>query len=499
MASNRKYIFDENGKPIINPQYQANTTQPVRPVMNPNALTIVSTMDDQLAMAQLTNLGVPKQFQDTINTIQSAPYIAGFQTENLDSGMLMNGLMQIFAQNEIPIGLMSKLTPLQGAMLHFKIDDSGSMANESNLFLRDAHWLTKQNIDPRRQVLTRWEEAEDRMHTLIDLLAYVPTGPIIISFFDHPGQPGARITLDRRGKLPANFLQEAHAAIRSMFLKKPIGSTPILLNMTNMLYEANNLRAATDCRTMHYLLTDGEPNGGADEIDQIKNLLTSTYRFPSSNPFTFLGCSKIHRDYAWMHEVEEVAPFVAALPDFRDESLEVKRDQGNAFPYTRGVWLLCNVAASINPDDLDALDQHAPLTKVILENLLGRGLTEPEYRQYFNWHPNAARVFAPDYNLFLTAQYARDIPSVQLFLNTLAQGLKRDMDDDNDDTEDLEVKLAEQAVINSRRRAAIVTPATVSVTQVPGTIYARTSTRPSSYDFVEQNRQYRRKGCCLLV
>ena len=89
----------------------------------------------------------------------------------------------------------------------------------------------------------------------------------------------------------------------------------------------------------------------------------------------------------WMHESEECSPYVAALHDFIDERNEVLRDQGAAFPYSRGLWLLANICAARDPNGLDAMDQHAPLTKSILDNLLGRIHSESEYRQYFQLHP----------------------------------------------------------------------------------------------------------------
>ena len=465
---NSRYVY-VNGLPVVNPAYQTATSS--RPVKN-EALTIVSTLDDQAAMAQLTNLSAPQQFQDTLDTLKSASYIADFQAKNLDGAMLIDGLMRVFAQNEIPIGLLGKLASLQGATLHFKIDDSGSMVNDSNLLLRDACWYTQQTLDSRRNRLTRWEEAEDRMHTLIDLLAFVPTGPIILSFFDRPYHKGYQLMLDRRGKLPTDFLQEAHAAIHQMFARKPDGNTPIHLNMVNMLNEANALRKATDCRTMHYLLTDGEPSEGSAEIALIKNLLLSKDRVAASNPFTFLGCSNKREDYSWMHEIEEVAPFVAALPDFRDAYIEVKKDQGNAFPYSRGFWLLCNVAAAINPDDLDALSKHLPLTKVTLENLMGRGITENEYRRYFDFHPIAGRVFGPDYSQYLTASQAKEIRSVQIFLKALTQELNEDIDHDNVDTEAEVLRCAEQAVHNSR-----VSNGSINHSKQYGTMFAAPATQ----------------------
>jgi hypothetical protein len=307
--------------------------------------------------------------------------------------------------------------------------------------------------------------------------------------------------------MPDDFLQESHAAIRNLFTRQPEGNTPIYQNLLNMLREANASRKVADTRTMHYLLSDGEPNDGAEEIRWIKDLLRSPDRFASSNPLTFLGCSNRREDYAWMHELEEVATYVAALPDYKDELLEVKGDQGSAFPYSRGFWLLCNVAASINPDDLDTLDQHEPLTKATLENLMGRGLTSDEYQQYFNLHPNAKRVFGPDYDLFLTAMRARDIPSVKLFQDTISQRLARDMDGDNDDTEAQELRYAERVVLLSRAPA---TP-TVAVSRNPASMYyassasaypsSRNVTTTSGYDYQQSRQQSRpkKRGCCNIL
>jgi hypothetical protein len=81
--------------------------------------------------------------------------------------------------------------------------------------------------------------------------------------------------------------------------------------------------------------------------------------------------------------VEEKAPFCSEVDDFGDESREVKKDQGDAFPYTKGLWLLSNLVASISPDDLDALDEDVPLTKFTLDELLGRVHSAAEYDYYF--------------------------------------------------------------------------------------------------------------------
>lgn len=456
LNSTPKYIC-QNGRVLLNPNYNSGVGNFVPSAPPPSyeeamkrPLTTVSSLQDQMEISDVTNLGVPQKFQDTLTAIQAPTFVSAYDAKGVDGGTLVDGLNRVFQQNEIPIGLMSKLTAFKGAKLHFKIDDSGSMSWDSNLKISDfSPYMRKKVGDSKKQYASRWQEAEDRLHILMELLAYIPTDSIVLSFFDRD-KPGKQIILDRKGKSPEAFIGNAHKAIDQFFNKIPDGGTPILANLTNMLEEADRTRGNSDIKTMHYLLSDGEPSGAAEEIRRIKNLLR--YRNAASNPVTFLSCSNDRKDYAWMHEVEEIAPFVAALPDFKDEQMEVYRDQGSAFPYSKGMWILCNVAAAINPDDLDALDQHMPFTKATLENLLGRGLMDSEYQQYFDVHPNARRIFGPDYQLFLKYPMASAIPSVRLFQDTLKAQLNRDMDNDEDDTEDRDVTIAEQAVLNSRQR-----------------------------------------------
>lgn len=412
----------------VTPSYP--TTEPLE---QSNNIDIVSDVPNQSATPQLLA---------SIATLQSANYVAGFQTQYVTGSLLLTGLQQIFAHYQIPIGLISKLVSLQGAALHFKIDDSSSMKEPSNLHYDHACDYTKDQIR-RRRMLSRWEEAQDRMHTVIELLAYIPTGPITLSFFDR-SSAGKRITLKRSGKTPAEFLNEAHQAIAALFSCEPHGNTPIFINMSNMFYEALNSN-----RTLHYLLTDGEPSRGECEIAEIKTLLQT--RNAAKNPFTFLGCSNDPKDYEWMHEMEEVAKYVASIPDFIDAFKEVQNNHGRKFPYNRGIWILCNLAAASNPQDLEALNKHTPLSKPTLDQFMGRVITDTEYNCYFYTHPLAHRqLFHPDYKLFKTCLDASEISSVKVFQAVLEQELSEDIENDHNDTEAQVLECAIQAVFHFR-------------------------------------------------
>lgn len=54
-----------------------------------------------------------------------------------------------------------------------------------------------------------------------------------------------------------------------------------------------------------------------------------------------------------MKELEEAADFCSESDDYEDERAEVIGDQGAAFPFTYGFYLVAQIVAAMNPDDLD--------------------------------------------------------------------------------------------------------------------------------------------------
>ena len=90
-------------------------------------------------------------------------------------------------------------------------------------------------------------------------------------------------------------------------------------------------------------------------------------------------------------KLDEEAPFTAEIDDYLGELKEVIRDQGLAFPYNSGMWLVSNLVAAISPDGLDRVDQHLPVSRFTMQQLLGRTLSEQEYVLYFQHHPQAAQ------------------------------------------------------------------------------------------------------------
>jgi hypothetical protein len=452
-----KYIMNPQGCPVVNPQYQKEhnlpTTQPPPPsyldsllgaTSPPVALAIASTIDDMVEIGGVTKLPMPETLDSTLKKIQSDDYVANFSNEGqveegnnasvVEGGDLVDGLSVIFSRLEIPMGLLSKLTTLQDKVLIITIDDSGSMSNASNLQYRDTSPYFQSIYQARNpdQYMTRWQEAEDRLYVITELLAYVPINSILLRTFHHPGgRRGRDYNMKRQAQSPTQFLSTLRTQIQIIFGGTPQGGTPMVMNIRESLYlAATNYRGQM---VFHYILTDGEPDGRETEIWQIKDLVMSRPN-PHLNPMTFLGCSNNRVDFCWIHELEELGQYIAALPDYRDEVMDVRTAQGVMFPYTRGLWIICNIVAAINPQDLDGLDEDMPLSKLTIENIMGRGLTIQEYEMYFVNHPDG-RVFDPEYSLFVSSETAMTIPGVIFYMDFKRRALNADINngDDNSD------------------------------------------------------------------
>jgi len=461
-----RFIPDGKGGLIPNPSY-------VAPTRAQDPIMVLSTVQE-LQQAQETGVRIPRPLLEVIDTI--------------DAGML-SGLSRVFEENTIPAGLMGHAIALRHYNHCFLVDDSGSMSNPSDLFRRD---FSRHMSGSRSGSATRWEDAQDRMHRMIDLLTYVPTGPITIQFLNHR----VVINLDRRRKTPEQFAAEAHATITRTFSDyQPDNTTPLLSRLRTVLDSAMRSQVATAL----YVITDGIPDGpnpsepGEDReesIEAIQTLLLLGARAECAQkyPVTFIDCTNEPRQTEWTRELEEESEsgrymlYVAAVEDFSDEQRQVLQFQGQDFPYNRGLWILACLAAALDPNGLDAMNQPEPLTKAVFDCLLGRVHSDEEYLRYFCSHGYATQFFKEDYQLFLGAQTEGEIPSVIEFRNILSQLLKRDIKNKRDNTELLEIANAGQQVCRLRlqgqfdagNRQLLATIGTRMAQQLP--------TRPQPYE-----------------
>mmetsp|Transcript_2800 Transcript_2800/g.4230 ORF Transcript_2800/g.4230 Transcript_2800/m.4230 type:complete len:481 (+) Transcript_2800:127-1569(+) len=408
-AKPKKYIF-VNGVMKLNPEYSdgsSNATPAAAPNQQP--LAVISSMADVqgASEAQSAATGAPLQLSEStvaaMEIMQDDEYTNNFGA-SVDGSMLLDQLTEYFVQYEVPVGLVNKLMALQFYRLNFIVDDSGSMKAPSDVLLSEGTPHLLRGVLPgAHDKMTRWQEAENRLHIMMDILSYIPTKTIEIRFLNAKQV----IVISRNGKSPEVFRQEAHEAISNAFTTIDVRyKTPTHKVLTRAFETASSYSDPT----MHYLLTDGVPSDAPTEV--VAALITNRPN-PQMNPLTLISCTNEDDEVEWMKQVEEVAPFTAELDDFHDEKDEVLTDQGTGFPYTRGFWMISQLVAAINPDDLDAIDENLPFTKNTLDNLLGRTHTPQEYQYYFEKNPHAP-LYVDVYPRFLNEQvFARQIVSVE--------------------------------------------------------------------------------------
>ena len=417
MAQPKKYIFI-NGVMQLNPEYAAwkasNSGMPA-PKSKENGkapLAIVSSMRDvadaslEQHIATGTSLQLAASTVASLEIMQDAEFSREFADPKgeLDGSEILDGLTDFFAKLDVPVGLINKLMALQMYHLKFIVDDSGSMNAPTDSMLCEANEHVLRGIArSSRKPMTRWQEAETRLHNMMDILAFIPTKSIEITFMNAKNV----INLVRAGKSKEMFLQDAHSEIANAFSTITVKyKTPTLRVLTNA-FQASTLSADP---VMYYLLTDGVPSDAS--VQKVSELIQFR-RNPQANPLTLISCTDEDMEVEWMKQVEETAAFCAEIDDFNDESKEVMRDQGPAFPYTKGYWLICQLVAAINPDDLDAIDENVPFTKNTLDNMLGRIHTPQEFQYYFERNPHAS-LYVDLYERFLNEQgFARNFIAKQ--------------------------------------------------------------------------------------
>lgn len=154
--------------------------------------------------------------------------------------------------------------------------------------------------------------------------------------------------------------------------------TPYFLRARESLSHPGNI--------VRYWFSDGVPTDDGrsrrDITNAIKDLVVHRQN-PDMNPITFMSVSPNDEDVEWMKEVDEFAPFTAEMDDYNSEYVEVVKDQGPAFPYSKGFWILCGLVGALNPTDLDAADESVPFTSHTFLNMLGVS-EQSLYQQYWN-------------------------------------------------------------------------------------------------------------------
>jgi hypothetical protein len=128
--SNEKKKGSKNGK-----QHKNNSTASAAPIV---PLAIISSQNDLVMIQNIqTENGIiieediPSSTVETIRYMQTTEYNSYFSVSS--DRNLFDDLCTYFIRYEVPIGLITKLLVLRDYRLNFMVDDSGSMANETDV------------------------------------------------------------------------------------------------------------------------------------------------------------------------------------------------------------------------------------------------------------------------------------------------------------------------------------------------------------------------------
>jgi hypothetical protein len=414
-----KYIV-KNGVKKMNPEYKQwqksqNASLPlgdedrvpkqIAEYSQPDALAIISTPEDHTAAVRLSDMNgvmVCHAAQAVTDTQEIfAEEAHHFGVKGLDGEELLTGLYEKFAAWQIPRGFVNKLAltmksdsdpcPDEPKRIYLQ-DDSGSMNEPSDI------------TDDAGRNQTRFQEAEQRILSHLEFLAFVPnTGKIQIRFLNRPDV----VTLNRPlGQSPEDFLAESRLEIRAAFSRAPtkFDLTPIASKLGELIDNRKGKQSIT-------LLFDGEPRDGYTDKEVMINQMRDKVMMrpdPHDCPITFLSCTNDAKEVEWAKELEEVAPFCAEYDDFKSEVAEVERDQGKALPYSPGMKIISEIVGAECPHDLDKWDESVPMTQHTLEQTMGTDITKDEYKYYYQHFekPNRDPATGKDKNQLWKTRFA---------------------------------------------------------------------------------------------
>mmetsp|Transcript_15855 Transcript_15855/g.30182 ORF Transcript_15855/g.30182 Transcript_15855/m.30182 type:complete len:704 (-) Transcript_15855:244-2355(-) len=342
------------------------------------------------ALQEYENLAALQEYEDIT---KSSSFTVAVSKDNALDRQMQRELEHILERYEIPGGMLSKLMALENyGIAEIIVDDSGSMNKASDVvadFSSGANYMNCANetTEGPEKFLTRWAEAKERIMQMMELIAYIPTAPIFHTRFLNRDTV-LELKREKR-ETPQAFLVRIRSILDKEFSKRPCENdgSPVLKCIRESFLQ-HHKHSSTG--VLRYFMTHGVPDGREEECHKVVSLLM--YRTqPERTPFTFLSCTDQDSDTEWMKECEEAAPYCSEFDDYMDESDEILRDQGKAFPYSYGLHLVGQLVAAFCPDDLDAMDESVPFPQPALADLLGYQLSDAEYKYYFESFMEAQR------------------------------------------------------------------------------------------------------------
>jgi len=228
-----------------------------------------------------------------------------------DSDGKLERLQRILDQFEISIADANDLVILADYEIVIVADDSGSMS------------MASQPPHARKlgaPIPSRWDEMKETCTLLVELGC----------FFD---ETGLDIYFLNRGQMSEVKNPEDPRFIKA-FADRPSGGTPLTETIRRLAQTAGGERPV-----LLFIMTDGEPNGGAGPFCEEIRRLVKKQSTKNTFKVQIMACTDDEEAVGWMNALDGKFTEVDVTDDYYSERDEVLK-AGKMKKFTRGDWLI---------------------------------------------------------------------------------------------------------------------------------------------------------------
>lgn len=222
-------------------------------------------------------------------------------------------LEAVLKRFDIHIAEANDLVCLEGYKIIIIADDSGSMSapaqppGQRSLFEKSA---------------SRWEELREAVALIVDIgTCFDPEG-VHVRFLNRAEVTGIRSSQDPR--------------LLNAFVQPPNGGTPL----TEQLHHFAQNYYTSERPILLFILTDGEPNGGAEKFSRVLADLVQGRSTKAKFRVQIMACTGDEDAVGWLNDLDTKFSEVDVTDDYYSEMLEVVKKHQSSTKFTRGDWCM---------------------------------------------------------------------------------------------------------------------------------------------------------------
>lgn len=234
--------------------------------------------------------------------------------------VLLQRFRDIAAQYEISERFAAKMRQLEGCDINIILDDSSSMRAIIN------------PVSAFGKATTRWDEEKNIASIVVDIASVMDKDGLDVNFLN-------------RGTL--NGISHS-SQLGYIFSGGPCGSTPLCVMLRSVI--ASKMETAKENKVIIYIVTDGEPDGGAGDLKRI----LENERHPNMY-VTFVACTSDLKVVAYLNDWDKTIPRVDVVDDYLSEKTEILRVNPNII-FTFGDYVVKSLIGAIDPE-FDNMDE----------------------------------------------------------------------------------------------------------------------------------------------